>query len=54
MPLALANDRKLNNFTIIIPAGHSLDSLPLVVFIRDFRRPGVFWKNQEQTAQNFN
>jgi hypothetical protein len=51
MPLALTNDRQVENFTIITPADHDLDSFLLVEFIRDFRRLAVFQTHQEQIAR---
>jgi hypothetical protein len=39
MPLALANNRQLKNFTLVIPTDYDLDSILLVKFIQDFRRP---------------
>lgn len=47
MPLALANDRQLQNVTVLILPYYDLDILLLVEFIRDFRRPGVFRTNQD-------
>jgi hypothetical protein len=40
IPLTLAKDMKLKNFTVRIPTDHDMDSVLLVEFIRDFRRPG--------------
>jgi hypothetical protein len=50
MLLALANDRQLKNFTPVIPTDHNVDSVLMVEFIRDFRRPAVLQTNQEQVA----
>lgn len=37
MPLALANNRQLKNFTLVIPADCDLDRILLIKFIHDFR-----------------
>jgi hypothetical protein len=47
MPLALANDRQLKNFTARIPADHDLANVLLVEFTLDCRRVGEFRTNQE-------
>jgi hypothetical protein len=50
MPLALANDRQLKNFTIIIPADHGLDSTSVGQIYSRSQKTGSV---SEQTAQNF-
>jgi len=50
MPPASATDRQLKNFSPVIHTDHNLDSILLVKFIWDFRRPGIFQINQEQDA----
>jgi hypothetical protein len=47
--VALANDIQLKNFTI---TDQLLDSVLLAEFIRDFRRPRVFQKNQNRSPEN--
>jgi len=47
-PLALANNRQLNNSTVVIPSDHNMDRLLSVELIRDFKRTAVFRKDQEQ------
>lgn len=47
-PLALANNRQLNNSTVVIPTDHNMDSLLSVELIRDFQTTAVFRTDQEQ------
>jgi len=50
MPHALATDRQLKNFSSVILTDLNIDSILLIKFIWDFRRPGMFQTNQEQVA----
>ena len=45
-PLALANNRQLNNSTVVIPTDHNMDSLLFVELIRNVKRTAVFRTDQ--------
>jgi hypothetical protein len=51
IPLALANDRKLMNFGVVITV--DLATILFVEFIRDFRRHKMVRKSQEQVVPEF-
>jgi hypothetical protein len=47
-PLALANNRELDNSTVVIPTDYNMDRLLSVEPIRYFKRTAVFRTGQEQ------
>jgi len=51
VPLTLSNYRQLKNVSGVIPTHHDLDNTLLIECIRDFRRQGVFRKDQGQVVR---